>query len=1405
MTARSERGLRAEQVAEIIVSLPEPEGRGRRGSGYLVAPGRVLTAAHVVEGAVGVRVRFEAGRPGEWAVGATVAWKHDGIDVAVLALPESALPERAVIGFRPVSLGEVSDHDAVLSCTAMGFPRFKLRADAAGRNFRDAEHMDAKCAVLANRREGTLDLRITAPPAEDPDPEPDAWEGMSGAAVFSGGYLIGVVSRHHRREGTGRIAAGRVDRWTDKLNGNELTALGALLGQHVMGLPSAVPRSGLDLVQEIYRAQLADIAPEMLDERQTELAELVSFCGGTEPYRWIQGRPWAGKTALAAWFALHPPRGVVPVWFFITARYAGQSDGDAYTASVIDQLALIAGREPSATGSPAARDGERRLLLRQAAERVAEDGGTLLLVVDGLDEDQSRVPGGSGSSIASLLPERPPANVRVLVTSRPSPGIPSDVGGGHPLRHCPVVELATSEAALHTEHEARYDLQQALAGDQLERDVVGLLTAARGTLTVEDLRELTGEPGYLVRQRLGSVFGRILRLRGGGFASSGESDVTLYTTSRGYLFAHETLLVAAQDELGPDVDAYQDRLHAWARTYECRGWPEDTPLYLLQPYGRLVAFLLDTVRATGLATDPRRRDRLREATGSDAACLAEIAAARETVRRAAPDDLVSPAALAAAGDLVARRNASLHPDIPAVHARLGRVRQAFGLARSVFRPEDRARAVLGVARVLAEADDSRAVRLATEGLRLAEEMVAGTVPARLDTPDMVARGLRATALALAGREDEVPQAFRETPRPHDDPSAKTYVKALVMTAAVLRNPAGAAGLLRLAAQSAELIEFLPDRVRALASVAESCSACGFPEDATRIYDSVVGLAGRRDSSDFENLYAVAAEVLRDTRPREGERLATLAMAALHQDQEQDQDQDRDQDKDQVKHENEATCGDVCTLVALDRMTEAHRLAQAQAINNPGTLRAQAVTWAVVAEGWARKGAAVKAWAALERSRYDRFLDGDVDDSMQRVVALLAKAGAAEQLVATLLTEDYSSPYGPSWWEPAEALTELACHRAADDPQRSLELLHTAEHGNQSTAAPIRGVAQERLAALAGALATAGRPDDAERLLAVLDEPDERAWGLAAVSLAVAESDPGRALRLAESAVDPMLSVGGWALPSSLTPALQALGWAGAAERVTEELEGLVRRRASLATHGRDDIRAVAAAGLWPHDPALAGRLVDEALRGVLGDPVVPVAHLLVAIGRHDRERGERLRQLLDAADADHDGNQPSSGEVLLSLLTAATDPVTARVRLDTVVSKDERRSPRGPRAGGGAALAYAALGDHEAARTTARREEDAERRAGALAQLAAYTAALPADRTPAPFHDPYDITLLARRLATLLLPPPSGPDLPRARALLAELLTPQSWHHAVPVLAAIDPDAVLRVRDVVFAHLGLGD
>ncbi|MEI5523613.1 trypsin-like peptidase domain-containing protein [Streptomyces brasiliscabiei] len=1386
MTANADRGgLSPERVAEIIVTLPNG-GRGRRGSGYLVAPGKVLTAAHVVEDVRNVRVRFEADQLGERTVDAVVTWRHGGMDVAVLTLPLllDSDPDPT-----PVSYGRVGERDTVLRCTALGFPRFKLRTDGDGSRFRDAEHAHATCAVLSNRREGTLDLCVTSPPADDPAPERDPWEGMSGAVVFAGRRLVGVVTRHHRSDGPGRIAASRVDRWAEKLSSTELALLEKELGSGLRPaeLPDAVPANALDLIQEVYRAQLSDIAPEALTDRRSELRDLVEFCGGPTPYRWLQGPPWTGKTALASWFALHPPRGVVPVWFFITARYAGQSDGAAYTGALIEQLAAIAGREPIRHSSPPARDGERRLLLREAAARVARDGGTLLLVVDGLDEDQSREAGGSGTSIAALLPERLPPNVRVLVTSRPSPGIPADVKGSHPLRACPVVELATVAAARHTEHEAKFDLQRALGGDRLERDLVGLLTAARGTLTDGDLRELTGEPHLALHHTLASVFGRILRLRGGG-DSAGGGDVTMYLTNRGYLFAHEALLAAAQHELGPDLDAYRERLHAWAETYERWGWPQDTPLYLLQPYGRLVTLLRDARRAAVLATDPRRRERLREATGSDAACLAEIAAARETVRRVTPDDLGASAVLAVVADMVARRNKSLHPDIPAVHARLGRVRQAIGLARSVYRPMDRVRALAGVARVLAESGDRRAVRLAEEAVRLAEG-ASHRWMVGLEAHTVAAQGTLAFALARAGRLDEAVRGLRELPRPHAEPAVWALTEALVTVAGTLGDAESATVLLRQAEEATGWFGTALHRARAVARIAEAYSGHGFPEDAARLRESVLASA-RTSGKGSESPAAIAAYALRDTCPAEAKALAESAL-------------DEPDTGGRPGHEA-AGHGAVLALVTMDRAAEAQHLAE-NCVDRTGQLELSDA-WSAVAEGWARRGAVAEAWAALETRRNHLIVLATDRGAVTRVVDLLTAAGTATQVEALLRDTADAVPVGLSRTDLGEALAALAGHFAADDPQRSLALLHKAEHAPATE--PDWLFRPERLAALAGALATAGSPDAAERLLLAIDDPGVRASGCAAVSLALAGRDAGRALRLAGEAVRLGRTISDAnVFPEPFTALVQALAWAGAGRQAMEVLADFTEA-ARTFLFDPDRARAEAASGLWPYDPALAGRLADEVLFRLRDGDIPRAARLLAVVKPHDAERAARIERFMTetAPDQPPPSDVGYGGEMLLSLLTATTDPVAAKDRFDELVAAPLLSEPPFSRSTGGAALAYAALGDHEKASSTARRADERERSADTFAQLAAYAACLPADRVPVPLYDNFfDITLLARRLVTVLLPSPSGPDLPRARALLAEALKSDGWHHTMPVLAAVDPAAVLRVRDVVFAHMGLDD
>ncbi|MBZ4318781.1 trypsin-like peptidase domain-containing protein [Streptomyces huiliensis] len=1391
---RGDRVLSAERVAEVVVALAD--GRGRRGSGYLVAPGRVLTAAHVVEGASGIRVRFDADRPGERTGTADVVWAHPGIDVAVLGVADEGT------GAAPAAFGRLGEQDAVVRCTAVGFPRFKLRTDEDGSRYRDAEHVHARCAALSNRREGTLDLRVDTPPAEDPDAERDAWEGMSGAAVFSGGHLIGVVTRHHRSDGPGRIAAGRVDRWAEALTAGELGALEEALdgGLRPALLPDVLPTAPVELVQEFHRAHLADFAPEELRDRRRETEALVAFCGGTEPYLRLQGPPWAGKTALTAWFALHPPRGVVPVWFFVTARDAGQSDSGTCSEALVDQLAAIAGREPVSRRPSPAHDGERGLLLRQAAERVARDGGTLLLIVDGLDEDQSLRPGGTGRSIAALLPERPPPGVRVLVTSRSGVEVPADVRGGHPLRTCPVMDLPANAAARHTEHEARYELQQALFGDTpTERELVGLFAAARGPLTAGDLRALTGEPEFVLRRLLGGSFARILRPRGSGSVSGppgrNGDDAASIRRSRGYVFSHETLLAVALDEFGPDLDPYLERLHTWAAGYAAKGWPAGTPAYLLRPYGRMLAALQDprdTQRAVSLATDPRRHERFREETENDAACLAEIATVREAVCGLATVGLDSLAALAVAEDLVARRNEQLHYDVPAAYARLGKVRLAVGLARSVFHPLHRSTALERLARVLAEAGDLRAVGLAEEAVRLAEGELLGSDPEVALSCRWTALGVQSVALARTGRREEAVDLLDRQPRPRNRDERASFAHAMITAAVALRDAEAASGLLRAAEEAVDGIDFPPQRAYALSDLARAWEDCGFLEERDRLHDKLLTLVHDRPRD--ARLPQIAARALRATRPEVADALIEPA------------------------HGHGGGSDAVFALIAAGRMPDAQRLAaDLDPEKNPGNWVDAVLLWGrivnALAEGWARQGEATAAWTALEPSWSSTTIDLYRYGSAATVATLLAGSGRAEQAEAWLTTAEELP-----WHVAAEAFSALARHHAAEDPDRSLRLLRRAVDGPRAGGRTIAHHQQDHCVPLAGALAAAGRPDAAERLVAAFSDPTIRLRGLATVSLAVRPADPERALRLAERAASLLSEVDVGQTPGVLTAAVQALAGAGAAERVTEVLDAC---EAAGRADDLDRARVEAAALLWPHDPDAAARSLDLAVGDLLDRPDevsnTQLVQVLVAVGRHDDERASAVKGLLgDRAPGSYRRyleprwSRPSGGAyvdtVPAGLLEAVNDgPYARRHYVDPIAEEDEGMTLPASRAGA-VALAYAALGDHQPALDRARRARDEAERSEVLAHLAAYYACLPGDSVAVPlYEDAFDILPTVRRLAGLVLPPPSGPDIPRAKSLLAEALTPGGWYHAVSVLVELDPAAVLDAGDIVLSYLGIGD
>ncbi|MFB9392766.1 trypsin-like peptidase domain-containing protein [Streptomyces coeruleoprunus] len=229
-------GLDPHRIAEVIVTTPSG---GRRGSGYRVTDTAVLTAAHVVDGAGEVKVRFDADRPGQWIVPATVAWTDSEADVAVLTV----VPPQDAPAAAPASFGRITeDHHAVIAVHAAGFPLWKQRRRPDGGRFRELHQTDGTVAALSNLRTGTLEITV-APAGADPDPQASPWAGMSGAAVWAGTRIVGVVAEHHRWEGSGRLTAARIDHALRPADAPYRAELAQLLG---IDDPAALPEAGAE-------------------------------------------------------------------------------------------------------------------------------------------------------------------------------------------------------------------------------------------------------------------------------------------------------------------------------------------------------------------------------------------------------------------------------------------------------------------------------------------------------------------------------------------------------------------------------------------------------------------------------------------------------------------------------------------------------------------------------------------------------------------------------------------------------------------------------------------------------------------------------------------------------------------------------------------------------------------------------------------------------------------------------------------------------------------------------------------------------------------------------------------------------------------------------------------------------
>jgi WD40 repeat protein len=332
-------------------------------------------------------------------------------------------------------------------------------------------------------------------------------------------------------------------------------------------------------------------------EREYELAQLSRFAtGGREfgasNYLWITGDAWAGKTALLAEAVQDIPRKLPKkykvdiVAYFLVGRES-QASREQFLIVITSQLCyLLKVSSPPVVDIHVYRD-----LWARAAVRAVQKERYLLLVVDGLDEDLR--PGGR--SVAALLPaEHLSSRARVLVSSRPHPTLPYDVDASHPLRATSPATLSASPHAAELKLLAQQEINALLSSEaasaqhssDLPFDVLGLLTAASGGLTAQDIAAMTAINPRHIRAFINDRAARSLQpVRLGKVA--GEPR---------FQFAHQTLLdyCRTNPDVGEEI-RYREMIFNWADEWCRRGWPTSavantqTPLYLLDSYPAMLA------------------------------------------------------------------------------------------------------------------------------------------------------------------------------------------------------------------------------------------------------------------------------------------------------------------------------------------------------------------------------------------------------------------------------------------------------------------------------------------------------------------------------------------------------------------------------------------------------------------------------------------------------------------------------------------------------------------------------------------------------------------------------------------------------------------------------------------------
>ena len=373
---------------------------GRQGSGYLIAPRVVLTAAHVVRDRRTARVALPDG-PGERTC--RVRWDvmAADLDIALLEADDDLVAEP--VG--PTAWGSVLGLDPLPDCQAIGFPH--VQRGPGGELDSDQFICTVKPGSALIGGLLVLDGAHAAPAARADGGSP--WAGLSGAAVFHDDVLLGVVRddahgwRHGRlgpprspRCSTAPRSAGR---WPDRRRAPEPTPVSGGPGafeqryaDYLAAKHGTLTIAGLDLrdrtiakwpLRDAYLSLEATApdggGPDATAHPRTTLPADQALAGRRRVL--LRGAAGSGKTTLVKWLAVAP---LAPPEANCRTGWPTYAAGCRSSCRCAPWRAPTGCRPPADSCPPSAVPGRRpaRRLGRPGARRP----GAALVLVDGLDE-----------------------------------------------------------------------------------------------------------------------------------------------------------------------------------------------------------------------------------------------------------------------------------------------------------------------------------------------------------------------------------------------------------------------------------------------------------------------------------------------------------------------------------------------------------------------------------------------------------------------------------------------------------------------------------------------------------------------------------------------------------------------------------------------------------------------------------------------------------------------------------------------------------------------------------------------------------------------------------------------------------------------------------------------------------